>query len=112
MHPKLLFADYHIDLASGGHYNAAALRSKVVEIHQNVSAGVGITHNAIDINPSHFNFQFPLWREMRHKALPIEAFCVAARILFTNKAVKITGGISVAGICHRSLKPGSSDGIC
>jgi fatty acid synthase subunit alpha len=30
---------YHIELASGGHYNTAALRSKVVEIQKQIPAG-------------------------------------------------------------------------
>ena len=36
-------ADYCIELAGGGHYNPATLRSKVAEIQANVPAGVGIT---------------------------------------------------------------------
>jgi len=39
----VLDAGYHIELAGDGHYNAAALRSKVAEIQKQIPAGVGIT---------------------------------------------------------------------
>jgi hypothetical protein len=60
-----LDAGYHIELAGGGHYNAAALRAKVAEIQSRVKPGVGITLNALYINQRQFGFQFPLWQEMR-----------------------------------------------
>ena len=74
----VLDAGYHIELAGGGHYNAAALRSKIAEIQKLIPAGVGITLNSLYINPRQFTFQFPLWQEMRKEGLPIEGFCVAA----------------------------------
>ena len=43
----VLDAAYHIELAGGGHYNAAALRSKVAEIQKQIPAGVGITLNSL-----------------------------------------------------------------
>ena len=46
----VLSAGYHIELAGGGHYNPAALRSKVAEIQANIPAGVGITLNSLYIN--------------------------------------------------------------
>ena len=39
----ILDAGYHIKLAGGGHYNAAALCSKVMEIQKQIPAGVGIS---------------------------------------------------------------------
>ena len=107
----VLDAGYHIELAGGGHYNAAALRSKVAEIQKQVPAGVGITLNSLYINPRQFTFQFPLWQEMRKEGLPIEGFCVAAGIPTTEKAVEIIGGLRSAGIKHVAFKPGSIDGI-
>lgn len=107
----ILSAGYHVELAGGGHYNAAALRAKVAEIQQNIPDGVGITLNALYINPRQFNFQFPLWQEMRKEGLPIEGFCVAAGIPSTEKAVEIIDGLKSAGIRHVSFKPGSIDGI-
>jgi fatty acid synthase subunit alpha len=56
----VLDAGYHIELAGGGHYKAAAIRSKVVEIQ--IPAGVGITLNSLYINPRQFTFQLPLWQ--------------------------------------------------
>ena len=107
----VLSAGYHIELAGGGHYNPAALRSKVAEIQANIPAGVGITLNALYINPRQFNFQLPLLQEMRREGLPIEGFCVAAGIPTTEKAAEIIEGLTEAGIRHVSFKPGSVDGI-
>ncbi len=107
----VLDAGYHVELAGGGHYNAAALRAKVAEIQSKIPAGVGLTLNALYINPRQFSFQLPLWQEMRREGLPIEGFCVAAGIPSTEKAVEIIDGLRSAGIRHVSFKPGSVDGI-
>jgi enoyl reductase-like protein len=107
----VLSAGYHVELAGGGHYNAAALRAKVAEIQAKIPAGVGLTLNALYINPHQFTFQFPLWQEMRKEGLPIEGFCVAAGIPTTEKAVEIIDGLRSAGLRHVSFKPGSVDGI-
>jgi fatty acid synthase subunit alpha, fungi type len=107
----VLDAGFHIELAGGGHYNAAALRAKVTEIQKKIPAGVGITLNALYINPRQFNFQLPLWQEMRKEGTPIEGFCVAAGIPTTEKAVEIIDGLKAAGIRHIAFKPGSIDGI-
>ncbi|KAI0077780.1 fatty acid synthase [Panus rudis PR-1116 ss-1] len=107
----VLNAGFHIELAGGGHYNAAALRAKVAEIQSKIPPGVGITLNSLYINPRQFGFQFPLWQEMRREGLPIEGFCVAAGIPSTEKAAEIIGGLKAAGIKHVSFKPGSVDGI-
>ncbi|KAG5646963.1 hypothetical protein DXG03_001686 [Asterophora parasitica] len=107
----VLDAGYHVELAGGGHYNAAALRAKVAEIQKLIPAGVGLTLNALYINPRQFGFQFPLWQELRKEGLPIEGFCVAAGIPSTEKAVEIIDGLKSAGIKHVAFKPGSVDGI-
>ena len=107
----VLDAAYHIELAGGGHYNAAALRSKVAEIQKQIPAGVGIMLNSLYINPRQFTFQLPLWQEMRKEGLPIEGFCVAAGVPTTEKAVEIIDGLKTAGIRHVAFKPGSVDGI-
>ncbi|TFK27788.1 fatty acid synthetase alpha subunit [Coprinopsis marcescibilis] len=107
----VLDAGYHIELAGGGHYNAKALRSKVTEIQEKIPDGVGLTLNALYINPRQFTFQLPLWQEMRKEGLPIEGFCVAAGIPTTEKAVEIIEGLKNAGIKHVAFKPGSVDGI-
>ena len=102
----VLDAGYHIELAGGGHYNAAALRSKIAEIQKLIPAGVGITLNLLYINPHQFTFQFPLWQEMRKEGLPVEGFGVAAGIPTTEKAVEIVKGLKAAGIKHVAFKPG------
>ncbi|KNZ81816.1 Fatty acid synthase subunit alpha [Termitomyces sp. J132] len=103
----VLNAGYHVELAGGGHYNAAALRAKVAEIQKNIPD----TLNSLYINPRQFGFQFPLWQEMRKEGLPIEGFCVAAGIPTTEKAAEIIEALRNAGIKHVAFKPGSVDGI-
>ena len=107
----VLDAGFHIELAGGGHYNAKALREKVSEIQKSIPNGVGITLNALYINPRQFTFQLPLWQEMRKEGLPVEGFCVAAGIPTTEKAVEIIEGLKSSGIKHVAFKPGSVDGI-
>jgi fatty acid synthase subunit beta len=106
-----LNAGYHIELAGGGHYNPAALRSKVAEIQRRIQPGVGLTLNALYINQRQFGFQFPLWQEMRREGLPIEGFCVAAGIPSSEKAAEIITALRSAGIKHIAFKPGSVEGI-
>ncbi|KAI0046589.1 fatty acid synthase [Auriscalpium vulgare] len=107
----VLEAGYHVELAGGGHYSPASLRAKVAEIQSLVTPGLGLTLNALYINPRQFTFQFPLWQEMRREGLPIEGFNVAAGIPTTEKAAEIIAALSAAGIRHVSFKPGSVDGI-
>jgi fatty acid synthase subunit alpha len=107
----ILSAGYHVELAGGGHYNAAALRTKMAEIQLKTPAGVGVTLNSLYINPRQFEFQFPLWPEMRKEGLPMEGFNVAAGIPSTEKAAGIIEGLRNAGIKHVAFKPVSVDGI-
>jgi enoyl reductase-like protein len=107
----ILSAGYHVELAGGGHYSAAAVRSKVAEIQANIPPGVGITLNSLYINPRQFGFQFPLWQELKREGGPIEGFCVAAGIPSTEKAAEIISGLRDAGIKHVAFKPGSTEGI-
>ncbi|KAF5368132.1 hypothetical protein D9615_010216 [Tricholomella constricta] len=107
----VLDAGYHVQLAGGGHYNAAALRAKVAEIQQLIPAGVGITLNVLYINPRQFDFQFPLWQEMCKEGLLIEGFCVVAGIPSTEKADDIIDDLKRTGINHVAFKPASVNGI-
>lgn len=107
----VLSAGYHVELAGGGHYNPSAVRSKVAEIQKAIPSGVGLTLNSLYINPRQFNFQLPLWQEMRREGLPIEGFCVAAGIPTMDRAAEIISGLAQAGIKHVAFKPGSVDGI-
>jgi fatty acid synthase subunit alpha len=106
-----LRAGYHIELAGGGHYNAAALRAKVAEILPQIPPGVGLTLNSLYINPRQFTFQLPLWQDMKREGIPVEGFCVAAGIPSTEKAAEIIEGLKASGIRHISFKPGSIEGI-
>ena len=87
-----------IELAGGGHYNAAALHSKVADIQKWIPPSVGITLNSLYINPRQFSFQLPLWQEMCKEGPPIESFCVTACVPTTEKAVENINGLKAAGI--------------
>ena len=91
----VLEAGYHVELAGGGHYSQAALRAKVAEIQTKISPGIGLTLNALYINPRQFSFQLPLWQEMRREGLPIEGFCVAAGIPTIEKAASLLGSATL-----------------
>ena len=47
---SILSAGFHVELAGGGHYNAA-LCAKVIEFQSKIPPGVGITLNSLYINP-------------------------------------------------------------
>lgn len=47
----VLSTGYHVELAGGGHYNPTTLRAKVTEIQASIPADVGLTLNALYINP-------------------------------------------------------------
>ncbi|KAG6839299.1 hypothetical protein C0991_004062 [Blastosporella zonata] len=108
----VLDASYHIELARGRHYNAAALCAKIAKIQKQIPASIGVTLNALYINPRQFNFQYPLWQEMQKEGLPIKGFCVAASIPSMEKATEIIDRLKNAGIKHITFKPGSVNGIC
>jgi fatty acid synthase subunit alpha len=52
-------AGYHVELAGGGHYSAAAVRTKVTEIQSKIPPGISSTLNSLYINPRQFGVQFP-----------------------------------------------------
>ena len=64
----ILSAGYPVELAGGGHYNATVVHAEVVEIQSLIPPGAGITLNSLYINPCQFDFQFPLWQEMKCEA--------------------------------------------
>ena len=73
----VLSAGYHVELAGGGgHYNAAALRSKVAEIQANISEGVNITLNSCHINPRQFGSQFPYGNRCAKKGYRSKGFAL------------------------------------
>ena len=61
----ILSASYPVELAGGGHYNATVIHTEVAEIQSLIPPGAGITLNLLYINPCQFDFQFPLWQEMK-----------------------------------------------
>ena len=72
----VLSAGYHVELAGGGHYNAAALRSKVAEIQANIPEGVSITLNSLHTNPRQFGSQFPYGNRCAKKGYRSKGFAL------------------------------------
>ena len=60
----ILSASYHVELAGGGHYNATTVHAKFTEIQSKI---LPITLNSLYINPHQFNFQFLLWKDLKHE---------------------------------------------
>ncbi|KAF8145267.1 hypothetical protein K438DRAFT_1992005 [Mycena galopus ATCC 62051] len=91
------YAGYHVELAGGAHYNAAALRTKVVEIQSKIPAGVGIidTLNAL-YQPAPVWVPAPALARDAQRGSPTEAFA---------------SPLAAADIRHVAFKPGSFEGI-
>lgn len=104
-------ADYHIELAGGGHYNTTAFRSKIAEVQKLIPAVLASLSihciSTLVSSPSNF----PLWQKMRKEGLPMEGFCVAVGISTMKKAVKIIMGLKAACVKRVAFKPGSVNGI-
>jgi enoyl reductase-like protein len=96
----VLDAGYHVELAGGGHYNAAALRSKVAEIQKHIPAGVGITLNSSYINPRQFTFQLPLWQKCARRVFQLKASVLLPVFLPLRKLSRLL--ISFVGDCLQS----------
>ncbi|KAG0203436.1 3-oxoacyl-[acyl-carrier-protein] synthase [Mortierella sp. GBA30] len=104
-------AGYHVELAGGGHYNEAAVRSKVKKIMQLTTPGAGITLNTLFINVRQWGFQAPLVPKLRREGLPMEGFCCAAGVPSLEVANEFITDMLDAGIRHISFKPGSAESI-
>ncbi|KAG0272729.1 beta subunit of fatty acid synthetase, partial [Linnemannia exigua] len=104
-------AGYHIELAGGGHYNEAAVRSKVKKIMHLTTPGAGITLNTLFINVRQWGFQAPLVPKLRREGLPMEGFCCAAGVPSLEVANEFITDMLEAGIRHISFKPGSVESI-
>ncbi|KAF9438054.1 3-oxoacyl-[acyl-carrier-protein] synthase [Entomortierella beljakovae] len=104
-------AGYHIELAGGGHYNEAAIRSKVKKIMHLTTPGAGITLNTLFINVRQWGFQAPLVPKLRREGLPMEGFCCAAGVPSLEVAQEFITDMHSAGIRHISFKPGSTESI-
>jgi hypothetical protein len=85
----VLDAGYHIELAGGGHYNAAALRLKVAEITSKIPAGVGLTLNSLYII-ANLDSSFPCGRKCARRAYLsrdsalLQVFLVPIKLLRSN----------------------------
>ncbi|KAG0311839.1 beta subunit of fatty acid synthetase, partial [Dissophora globulifera] len=104
-------AGYHVELAGGGHYNEAAIRSRVKKLMHLTTPGAGITLNTLFINVRQWGFQSPLVPKLRREGLPMEGFCCAAGVPSLEVANEFIADMHSAGIRHISFKPGSTDSI-
>jgi len=104
-----LSAGYRIELAVGGHYNPAALCSKVAEIQANIPAGVGITLNALYINPVSSPSNSLSGKKCVVKPFPSKDF-VSLPVFQRRRRPLGPLGLTTAGIKHISFRPGSAGG--
>ncbi|KAJ1956310.1 fatty acid synthase alpha subunit Lsd1, partial [Dipsacomyces acuminosporus] len=101
-------AGYHIELSGGGHFSEPMLRDKVDKILKLVDPGLGVTINAIYVNPFLWNIQYPAMQAMRREGTPIEGLCIGAGVPSYEVANEIIANIRAAGLRHIGLKPSST----
>lgn len=101
-------AGYHVELAGGGYYNAAAMTEAISKIEKTIPPGRGITVNLIYVNPRAMAWQIPLIGKLRADGVPIEGLTIGAGVPSIEVANEY---IETLGIKHISFKPGSADAI-
>ena len=101
-------AGYHIELAGGGYYSAAAMTEAVRKIQAATTPGSGITPNIIYINPRTYAWQAPLVKTLREQGYGIDGVTIAAGIPSAEVANELC---QTLGVKHISFKPGSMDAI-
>ena len=107
----IIKAGYHVELAGGGHYNEASLRSKISNIVANVAEGESISLNILYLNQRQWGFQYPLVQVLRREGVPVGGVTVAAGVPNVESATEIVKNLQEAGIRHVSFKPGSVEAI-
>ncbi|KAJ1910189.1 fatty acid synthase alpha subunit Lsd1, partial [Mycoemilia scoparia] len=104
-------AGYHIELSGGGHFSEPMLRDKIQQIMDLVEPGLGVTVNAIYINPRQWAFQYPLIQAMRKEGIPMEGLCIGAGVPTLDVANDIVENLQKAGFAHIGFKPGTVGSI-
>lgn len=89
---------YRIELAGGGRYKAAALRSKVAKLQKLTSTGVGAALNSLCTNPCQLTLQPPFRQGMGKGSLLTGELYVAAGVSTTEKVADAIDGLKAAGI--------------
>ena len=101
-------AGYHIEIATGGYYNASSLTEALQNIRDSIPPGRGITCNLIYLNPNAIAWQIPLIRRLCNEGFPIEGITIGAGVPSIDVA---TTYITTLGLRHIAFKPGSVDSI-
>ena len=101
-------AGYHIELATGGYHNAAALNDAILRLADAIPPGRGITCNIIYANPHAVQWQMPLIKKLKTDGIPIDGLTFGAGVPSLDVA---NGYIQDFGLKHISFKPGSLESI-
>ena len=107
----VLSAGYHIELAGGGHHNAAAVGAKVAEIQSQIPAGVGLTLNSLYINLRQFGIQFPSGKRCARKASPLKPFASPRAFQARRKLPRLLLGSVMRVSSMLASSPASSTGL-
>lgn len=101
-------AGYHVELASGGYFDADSLTKAVGELQASIPIGRGITINLIYSNPRGIQWQILCIQKLQATGHNIEGVTFGAGVPSVEIATEY---IKTLGLKHISFKPGSVDAI-
>jgi fatty acid synthase subunit beta len=101
-------AGYHVELASGGYYNAEDMSAAIDKVKNSVPAGRGITCNLIYSSPQAMTWQIAMLRRLAKEGVAVDGLTIGAGV--PSQEI-MTDYITSLGLKHISLKPGSISAI-
>lgn len=104
----IMNAGYHVELASGGYYNAEEMSATIDKVKNSVPAGRGITCNLIYSSPQAMTWQIAMLRRLAKEGVAVDGLTIGAGV--PSQEV-MTDYITGLGLKHISLKPGSISAI-
>ncbi|GAM33971.1 fatty acid synthase beta subunit [Talaromyces pinophilus] len=101
-------AGYHVELASGGYYNAEEMSAAIERVKNSVPAGRGITCNLIYSSPQAMTWQIAMLRRLAKDGVAVDGLTIGAGV--PSQEI-VTDYVTSLGLKHISLKPGSISAI-
>ncbi|KAG9238188.1 fatty acid synthase [Amylocarpus encephaloides] len=106
----IINAGFHVEFATGGYQDAAALETALRVVAKGIPAGRGITCNLIYANPTALQWQLTLLRALSASgAVPIDGLTFGAGVPSVDVANDYI--TSFPTLKHMSFKPGSQNAI-
>lgn len=101
-------AGYHVELASGGYFNAEEMSAAIEKVKNSVPPGRGITCNLIYSSPQAMTWQIAMLRRLAKEGFAVDGLTIGAGV--PSQEI-MTDYITSLGLKHISLKPGSISAI-